>query len=280
MDKQQLALVLGGGGIAGIAWETGILKGLRDAGLDLTGADLIVGTSAGSVVGAQLTTGGDIDTLYTRESRPFDPTQEHKSEAPLTRMLLAMARAWRPFETQQQWLSRLGALARKADTPSEESRLAALSLRLPVQTWPERKLYITAIDTSTGERVTWDQHSEASLLQAVSSSCAIPMLVTPTSIQGRRYMDGGMASATNAQLAEGYARVVIIAVSPSKLGPFVKEMAVLRKRGSLVTLILPDKASRKAIFPNPQDPARRQPSALAGLKQAQAEAEHIRAQMT
>src|SRR5215469_4898613 len=61
------ALVLGAGGVTGIAWETGLLKGLRDAGLDLTGADLVVGTSAGSVVAAQITTGVPLDELYGRQ---------------------------------------------------------------------------------------------------------------------------------------------------------------------------------------------------------------------
>ena len=74
MSDQRTALVLGGGGITGIAWEIGVLAGLAEAGVDLTGADLVVGTSAGSVVGAQLTCGAELETLYERQLEP--PTEE------------------------------------------------------------------------------------------------------------------------------------------------------------------------------------------------------------
>ena len=74
MSDQRTALVLGGGGITGIAWEIGVLAGLAEAGVDLSGADLVVGTSAGSVVGAQVTCGAALETLYERQLEP--PTQE------------------------------------------------------------------------------------------------------------------------------------------------------------------------------------------------------------
>lgn len=274
-----LALVLGGGGIAGIAWETGLLKGLCDAGVDLTGADLLVGTSAGSVVGTQLATGCDLDALYATQTRPLDPVRERKPDVPLSALLLAMALAWRPFSTQQRWLARLGAMALKAKTPSEQSRLDAIGARLPVQTWPERPLRITTVDTGNGAFVVWDKTSGVSLVQAVASSCAVPMTSPPTTINGRRYMDGGMRSATNADLAKGYERVIVVAVTPGAgaHGPLAKEIAGLRVGGSTVTLITPDAASRKAIFPNPQEPERRQPSAQAGLAQATNEAARVRA---
>jgi NTE family protein len=275
-----LALVLGGGGVAGIAWETGLLKGLRDAGADLTGADLLIGTSAGSVVGAQLATGCSLDELYASQTRPFDPLREKKPDAPLSALLLAMAKAWRPFSTTQQWLARLGAMALKAQTPSEQSRLEAISTRLPVQNWPERPLLITTVDTGDGSFVVWDKNSGIPLLLAVASSCAIPMLFPPTRINGRRYMDGGVHSPTNAHLAKGHSHVVIIAVSPGTpgtMGPLHKEIAGLRASGSEVTVLVPDAGARKAIFPTPQDPMRRLPSARAGFAQAAAEAVRVRA---
>ncbi len=74
MSDERSALVLGGGGITGIAWEIGVLSGLAEAGVDLSGADLVVGTSAGSVVGAQLTSGAELEAMYARQLEP--PTQE------------------------------------------------------------------------------------------------------------------------------------------------------------------------------------------------------------
>src|ERR1700712_5206972 len=70
MSDQRTALVLGGGGITGIAWEIGLLAGLAEAGTDLSGADLVVGTSAGSVVGAQITSGEDLEAMYQRQLAP------------------------------------------------------------------------------------------------------------------------------------------------------------------------------------------------------------------
>src|ERR1700677_148088 len=69
-------LVLGGGGVAGIAWITGLLAGLADAGHDVTGVDLIVGTSAGSTVGAQLGSGVSLEELYARQTEPDRQTPE------------------------------------------------------------------------------------------------------------------------------------------------------------------------------------------------------------
>ena len=64
------ALVLGGGGVAGIAWELGLLSGWAGEGVDVREADLVVGTSAGSVVGAQLRLDGDLQSLFERQLLP------------------------------------------------------------------------------------------------------------------------------------------------------------------------------------------------------------------
>ena len=83
MSDQRTALVLGGGGITGIAWEIGVLAGLAEAGADLTGADLVVGTSAGSVVGAQVTAGADLEALHARQLEP--PTGERAARTAAAR---------------------------------------------------------------------------------------------------------------------------------------------------------------------------------------------------
>lgn len=269
-----LALVLGGGGVAGIAWETGLLAGLREAGFDLSGADLFVGTSAGSVVGAQLATGCELAALYARQTRPFDPSVEQGPPKPLAALLVAMARTWRPYGTSEQRLARLGALAIKARTPSEASRLETIAARLPIHTWPERRLLITTVDAASGAFVVWDKGSGVPLPLAVASSCAVPILYPPTTINGRRYMDGGMRSPNNADLPKGYERVLVVAVTPS--GSLQKELAALRASGSRVALVEPDRAAHGALFPNLMDPARRLPSARAGFAQAAAAAPLVR----
>ena len=274
------ALVLGGGGITGIAWETGLLKGLCDAGADLTGADLIVGTSAGSVVGAQIATGVPLDELYGRQLQAVDTATERVPDiGPLTEFFSA-ARS----SSTQDWakptrevLAWIGEQARAAATgPSEESRLEVVMARLPIHDWPERRLLVTAVDTKDGSFVVWDRTSGVALPLAVASSCAVPWIYPPVTINGRRYMDGGVRSTTNADVAAGYEVVLIVApMGAVTTAALDEEVAELREAGSAVGVISPDQAALDAIGPNPLDPARRPAAAVAGLAQAESAAETI-----
>jgi len=276
------ALVLGGGGITGIAWETGLLKGLRDLDADLTGADLIVGTSAGSVVGAQIATGVPLDELYGRQVQPVDSTVERALDiGPLTEFFsaagspstLGMARP------TQEVLAWIGEQARTAATPlSEESRLEVVMSRLPIHQWPERRLLVTAVDTEDGSFVVWDRASGVALPLAVASSCAVPWIFPPVTIDGRRYMDGGIRSTTNADLAAGHELVLIVAPMGAVVSAALQaEVAGLREAGSTVDVIVPDQPALDVIGPNPLDPARRPAAAEAGLAQARSTAETLSA---
>lgn len=264
------ALVLGGGGVAGIAWETGRLKGLREHGVDLTGAELIIGTSAGSVVGTQIATGCDLDELFGRQLRPHDASLEQAPGVDMSALMAAFAPLRQPGVPTPELMAQVGAMALEAETPSEESRIATISARLPVQEWPERALRITTVDALSGEFVVWDKHAGVPLPLAVASSCAVPIVYPPTTIRGRRYMDGGVRSATNADLASGYERVVVLAVTPDMPGataPLERETEILRAGGSRVVCITPDAAAQQAIFPDVLNPERRAPAAQAGLAQ-------------
>ena len=257
------ALVLGGGGTSGLAWETGLLKGLRDSGLNLASADLIVGTSAGAILGAQLATGCDLEDLYERQ---LQPPAGSVSIPDLTRFREAMTRIAQSGGLTQGGLSQaaraqLGAMAVEAEVGSEETRLAAMESYLPVRSWPAQRLLITAVDTADGEFVVWNKDSGVPLLQAVASSCALPMVRPAITINGRRYMDGGTRSGTSADLAAGYELVVVVAVLP--LSPDESTKPV----GSRAELLMPDGPSRQAIFPNPLDLSRRASCAQAGFAQ-------------
>ena len=272
------ALVLGGGGLAGIAWETGLLKGLREHGVDLTGADLIIGTSAGSVVGTQIATGCDLDELFARQVRPHDASLEQSPGADMNALMAAFAPLRQPGMPTPELMAQVGAIALEAETPSEESRIATISARLPVQEWPERALRITTVDALSGEFVVWDKLAGVPLPLAVASSCAVPIVYPPTTIHSRRYMDGGVRSATNADLATGYERVVVLAVTPDMPGasaPLEREVELLRASGSRVVCITPDAGAQQAIFPDVLNPARRAPSAQAGLAQGAAMAAEV-----
>ena len=159
MSDQRTALVLGGGGITGIAWEIGLLAGLADAGVDLAGADLVVGTSAGSVVGAQLATGEDLEEMYGRQLAARDRREGRRlNRATLAQFGWAMLRSrGRDVEFRR----RIGALALAAEkaglTPSEQERLDVIGARLGGKEWPERALTITAVDAETGEFTPFDR---------------------------------------------------------------------------------------------------------------------------
>ncbi|MFJ3966298.1 patatin-like phospholipase family protein [Streptomyces sp. NPDC090036] len=268
------ALVLGGGGLTGIGWECGILYGLARAGVDLTTADLVVGTSAGSVVGAQLTSGLlTAQELYERQLG--DPAGEAVAKLGaglIARYAVAMARS----RSATAYRQRVGALALAADTGAEAERRKVLAARLVSHEWPERRLVVTAVDALSGELKAFERGSGGGLVDAVSASCAVPGVWPPVTVGGRRFIDGGIRSATNADLAAGYGRVVILA--PMSLGSGLvpspsAQAARLREAGARVLLITPSSAVRKVFGRNVLDPARRDPAARAGLAQAE---EHAR----
>ena len=270
MSDQRTALVLGGGGITGIAWELGVLAGLAGAGVDLTGADLVVGTSAGSVVGAQLTSGADLEMLFARQLEP--PTGERAAR--MTRAALARY-GWAVLRSRGDdvvFRRRVGALALAAEqaglTPTEQERLDVIGSRLVSRAWPDRDLRITTVNAQTGEFRVLDRTSGVPLLQAVAASCAVPGVYPPVTIDGRRYVDGGMRSAANADLAEGCDRVVVLAPIPRGIGPLASVDAQVTGMVARVAVVSPDEASRRAIGRNVLDPAARAGSARAGRAQA------------
>lgn len=266
------ALVLGGGGVAGVAWELGILLGLHDTGVDVRGADVIIGTSAGSAVGAQITSGTDLESLFASQLAPVEQSKERMVAFDPVQMMEAFSQAVAGAGPDSKAMrARIGAYALAAPTISEAERRATIEARLPVHTWPRRRLLIVAVDTATGEEYILDRESGVSLVDAVAASCAVPGIWPPVTIAGRRYMDGGVRSATNADLARGYDRILILnplGANANYLGVGIDaEAAALEREGSQVLVIAPDAASATAIGLNPLDPATREPSALAGRTQ-------------
>ncbi|WP_245983394.1 patatin-like phospholipase family protein [Lentzea flaviverrucosa] len=267
------ALVLGGGGVTGIAWETGVLHGLAEQGVDLTGADLFVGTSAGSVVAAELAGGALLADLYAGQLVPPDG----EIPARLTSwMIVRYALSYVMPGTPARKRARLGRAALKARTPSEESRLAVFDSRLSTKDWPERPLKVTAVDAASGKFVAFDRDSGVPLVKAVASSCAVPLVWPPVSINGSRYMDGGMRSVANVDLAAGYSRVVVVAPLTRSASPAATPGAQAAKLGVPSIVISPDRAALAAIGTNLLDPARRKPAAEAGYAQAVSIAQAVR----
>src|SRR5215472_11755220 len=183
------ALVLGGGGVTGIAWEIGMLAGLAENGVDLTDADLVIGTSAGSVVGVDVRSGAPLAELYQRQSAPGTGEIFAKMGPRLTLQWVGAMVFTRKPEVARR---RLGAVALKAQTETEAARRAVIESRIPVREWPPGKLQITAVDAASGEFTVFDADGDVGVVDAVGASCAVPGIWPPVTIGGRRYVDGGV----------------------------------------------------------------------------------------
>jgi NTE family protein len=285
------ALVLGGGGSAGNAWLIGVLAGLYEAGLDVTEADLIIGTSAGSTAAAQITSATPpellasiLDTVPQPRSGQVGSDRERvpvgtARHIETTGAIIAAA------EDAADMRRRMGAAAVEIGAASDgsgQSRWrATVAARLPSQHWPDRTMLITAVDARTGEPVVFDRNSGIDLVDAVAASCAGPG--SPAySVGDCRYIDGGYRRNENADLAAGYKRVLVLSPfsgrtrHPLDWGMQLEaQVDELRAGGSRVKTIFPDGNSRDAFGDNMMDPSTRPPAARAGHNQGRALAKQL-----
>ncbi|WP_306216035.1 patatin-like phospholipase family protein [Actinoplanes sp. RD1] len=256
MEKR--ALVLGGGGVTGVAWTIGLLFGLAERGRDLTRADLVVGTSAGAVVAALLTSGRSLEELYEHERTD---TSGDRNAVVGVRVLAGFAlAAWWPGGR-----ARLGRAALRARTVPESVRREAIAARVGRDEWPATRLRIPAVEAATGAVRIFDNDSGVSLIDAVAASCAVPLVWPPMTVDGKRYIDGGVRSVANVDLAAGHRTTVIAPVTAS--GRRAGDPRVQAKSINAV-VISPTDAALTAIGRNPLDPGRRRPAAEAGRAQA------------
>lgn len=211
MLGQGMTLVCGGGGVWGVAWMTGVAMGLLDAGINLSDAAAMVGTSAGSVVSAQLSSDLLIADLFERQTNPTrQPREPAPAEGSMGRLLELMQRSWR--DDRERVLA-FCELALQAETISPAERRANIITRLglPDPEWPHKPLSITAMDTETLELVVFTASSSVPLVDAVAASCAVPGVWPPTPIDGRRYVDGGVWRTENVHLAQGSKAALVLA---------------------------------------------------------------------
>jgi NTE family protein len=286
------ALVLGGGGSTGNAWVIGVIAGLFDAGLDVTEADLTIGTSAGSTAAAQITSGVQptellADILAAAPQPPTGPVRPDRGRAsvgPVANIMEITSRIIGAAEDAADMRRRMGAAALEMDAASDGSRQtrwrATVAARLPSQHWPERTVLVVAVDAHTGEPVAFDRHSGVDLVDAVAASTSNGFAY---SIGDNRYINGGYRrSSENADLAAGYARVLVLSPFggrsryPLNWGMHLAaQVDELRARGSRVETIFPEGNSEHMFGANAMDPSLRPPAARAGYDQGRALAEQL-----
>ncbi|MFG1602665.1 patatin-like phospholipase family protein [Actinoplanes sp. NPDC049265] len=244
------AVVLGGGGPVGLAWEMGLIDALGERGAGVGDADLVVGTSAGAVAGAYLTLGEDTSELLAAAKLPVGAGTVDLA-AMQAAMLRAIAGAAGPVEALQA----IGRAALAADTMPEEAFLAhPYFARLVGRPWPE-SFRCTTIDALTGEFRVWSAADGVELHRAVAASCAVPTVIPPITVGGAPQIDGGMRTPLNAHTAEHATSVLAISCYPldspdRPADPILDEvdrrqhadLAALRAAGAEVTVIEPDLA--------------------------------------
>ncbi|MDR1999255.1 MAG: patatin-like phospholipase family protein [Frankiaceae bacterium] len=305
------ALVLGGGGAAGNAWQIGIIAGLAEAGVDLPrSADLVIGTSAGATAAAQVRSGIPPAELLARllsaptpPARPAGGRGERPHSPPMDAVFERMRAIGAVASSAADLQRAMGAFGLEADAAlgpaAPAARRAEVAARLPGPHWPDRPMIITAIDAHTGELALFDRDSGAELADAVAASCAMPGLAPTVAIDGAHYIDGGVRSVENADVAAGYAAVVVL----SPLGGFSRDapepganpagqfeglrrepawgtdlasqLEALRRQGSRVELLTADADSLAALGVNLMNPASRIPAARAGRAQGMREAARL-----
>lgn len=276
------ALVLAGGGLAGIAWETGVLLGICDeapeAGRVLLDSDVLLGTSAGSAVAAQIAVGHPLDDLFARQLSAADGAHEIHPGVSIEGITELFVEAMlMPGATKEEKLRKIGTVAANTDTVAEALRRTVIEHRLPVHGWPARTLRVTAIDIATGELVVFDAGSGVALVDAVAASCAVPAVWPPVTIGERRFMDGGVGSTVNMPAAQdcnaAVALVPSAANSPSPWG--TGAAAEIDHFPGATLAVFADEQSIAAYGPNPLDPACREPAAHAGRAQGRREARRV-----
>jgi len=274
------ALVLSGGGSVGIGWQTGIAAGLASEGVDLAEADFIVGTSAGSVVGAQIALGRDMGARLERYRNP--PPSEARPESArsvpperLEQLMKVMADP--EGDTDDERRASIGRFALEAETGPEDAFVDGFS-RLASGPWPARYV-CTAVNAQTGEFKVWDAETGVPLERAVASSCCVPGLFPPVTIGDARYIDGGMRSVANLDLAAGHEKVLLITLMSGDRPAINERMAEAFKRraeaerkavtdaGGTIEVIAPDADAAKTMGINLMDASLAGAAAEAGFKQ-------------
>jgi NTE family protein len=262
-------LVFAGGFVVGVAWELGVLRGLQDVDADLLAkviaADVVVGTSAGATVAAQITSGIALDTLYAAQLSESSP--EIAVDVDMPELMARFAKIAEATASATDIRRRIGALALATQTTVDEPTYrASRAARLSVQTWPDRDVRLVAVDIESGEPKVFTRDSGVALVDAVAASSAFPGIWPPVKIGEHRYMDGAIRSPTNADLATGCDRVLVLtpssADSPRLFGSLEDEIKLLEPAD--VRVVHADAASLAAFGTNPVSPSTRPPAAEAG----------------
>jgi NTE family protein len=255
--RVSLALVLAGGGTVGVAWELGVLIGLQAEDVDLSAADRIVGTSAGAIVGTLLGSGVPLGVSGVRLLGPAPDGPDEAIPVPDPALLADIDARWSDGPLGQPARAELGRIALAAPTPPLTAWRERIRATIGTETWPAA-LIVTAVDAEDGAARTFDAASGVPLVDAVAASCTLPGWFPPIPFDGRHWVDGGLRSTSNADLA-GLADV-IVAIAPFRTDGVSRrrldaELEPARAAGARILVILPDPAFLESSRGRMMDPS-------------------------
>jgi NTE family protein len=250
----QRALVLGGGGLIGVAWESGLCAGLMEREVDMRECQAFVGTSAGAINCAWLASGRmpprpDELPKAAKRSTAIDPAALDGKALGEVFTRWSQLGLTTPSEARE-----IGLIARDLYRDAEPRWVEGIGALLELSAWPDKPFFVNAVDTESGERVTFDATQAVPLARAIAASAAVPAIFASVTINGRRYMDGQIQSSTNADVllrhptAEKPREVLIIMPTNSHTAPGIgahaeravqAEIAALEAVGCKVRLITP-----------------------------------------
>lgn len=286
-----VGLVLGGGGVVGVAWEIGVLSGLADAlGWDPADAAVIVGTSAGSVIGTQLRQGRTLDDLVDEQRHGGLRIARNDSPAADPDAVLAVFKRWAGPELMDADTARaVGELATALPLADEAAMVESFRAVLASEAWPADDLRITGVSVATGERVAWTADAGVELVRAVTASCAVPGMFPAITIDGDRYLDGGLWSGSNADLLVGDGLPAAVFIGPMGVGAtglgrlsarmLEHERALLATAGTTLAVVEPGDRFTAAGM-QLMDPSRRLEALDIGLAEGSAAGDRLAAVLT
>jgi NTE family protein len=273
----------------GEAWESGVIAGLAEKDVDLSRADRIIGTSAGAIVGARLASGMTPTQLAQASLKRFEgppppPTQKPAPPPDLSFLVGKLEQMNAGTATEQSVGGEVGKWALTVRPVATESEfVASFWRRFSRSRWPSDAYECVSVDAGDGSLKVWNKSSGVPLALAVASSCALPGLFLPVTINGHRYMDGGARSATNADLARGCGTAIVMAPTAGINHPLAKlsvvrldrELQILRESGCKVMVVVPDAATEKAFGRTGADEVRNTAALEAGRDEGRDKAGEI-----
>jgi len=291
VTQYERALVLGGGGIVGVAWESGLAAGMLEHGVDLREVDVVVGTSAGAIVGAQLAAGflPHVPRARSMPPPPADRPAVDRAALDLT-LLGSIFRIWGAMErSNAEQIAAIGKLAASMPRDAQKDWAAHVSYGIGIEQWPERPLLVNVVDTHSGARRTIDRHAGLDVRAVVAASSAVPGMFPPVELEGRLYMDGQVHSSTNADVLLPHAPAQVWIAMPTNkvtgqgIGPHAEnmlelEVAALRAAGSTVSVRMPRPEDAQRLGKNLMDGKRASEAFAVGIEAGRAWADELRSQ--